>query len=127
MARHFIVMAGAFGFLGVAAGAFGAHILRNRLSADLVEVFETAVRYQMYHALSLLAVGILAERFPGPLATASGWLFVAGILVFSGSLYVLTLTGIRWLGAVTPLGGTALLAGWVCLVGAVLFSRQSVE
>ncbi len=124
MDRHFIFMAGVFGLLGVASGAFGSHILRNRLSADLFEVFEIAVRYQMYHTLSLLAVGILAERFPGPLTAASGWLFVAGILVFSGSLYVLTLTGIRWLGAVTPLGGTALLAGWACLAAAVLFSRQ---
>ncbi len=102
-------------FLAVAAGAFGAHALRPRLAPDLLEVFETAARYQMYHALALLAVAWASERWPGPAPALAGWLFVAGIVVFSGSLYLLSLTGQRWLGAITPLGGLAFLAGWAVL------------
>lgn len=100
--------------IAVAAGAFGAHGLRSRLApADLV-TFETAVRYQMYHALALLAVaGLLARG--AALAGAAGWSFLAGIALFSGSLYLLTLAGQRWMGAVTPLGGLAFLVGWVLL------------
>jgi uncharacterized membrane protein YgdD (TMEM256/DUF423 family) len=102
-------------FLAVAAGAFGAHALRARLSPDLLAVFETAARYQMYHALGLLAVAWMVTRWPGPWPARAGWLFVAGTVLFSGSLYALALTGVRWLGAITPLGGAAFLAGWLCL------------
>ncbi|MBK4735809.1 DUF423 domain-containing protein [Noviherbaspirillum pedocola] len=116
MDRFFFAAGSAFAFLGVAAGAFGAHALRTRLSPEMLAVFETGVRYQMYHALALLAVAWAQTRWPGAVLGASGWLFIAGILVFSGSLYVLTMTGIRWLGAITPLGGLALLAGWLCLL-----------
>jgi uncharacterized membrane protein YgdD (TMEM256/DUF423 family) len=108
-ARLFWVMGCVFGFLGVAAGAFGAHALRGRVPADMLAVFETAARYQMYHALALLAASSAARRGGG---TAAGWLFAAGIVVFSGSLYLLALTGTRWLGAITPIGGACFLAGW---------------
>lgn len=115
MERMFLLTAAVFGLLGVAAGAFGAHLLKNRLSQDLLEVFEVAVRYQMYHALSLLAVGLLASRANSPALATAGYAFILGTLVFSGSLYLLVLTGQRWLGAITPLGGTALLVGWAAL------------
>jgi uncharacterized membrane protein YgdD (TMEM256/DUF423 family) len=101
--------------LAVAAGAFGAHGLRARLAPDMLAVFETGARYQMYHGLALLAVAWAAERWPGGYAHAAGWLFVAGIVIFSGSLYVLSITGVRWLGAITPLGGLCFLVGWVAL------------
>jgi uncharacterized membrane protein YgdD (TMEM256/DUF423 family) len=115
MDRLFFVIGSLSALLGVALGAFGAHALKARLGADMLATFEVGVRYQMYHALALLAVGWACTRWPGPMVTASGWLFVAGIVLFSGSLYVLSLTGMRWLGAVAPLGGLALLAGWLCL------------
>lgn len=102
-------------FVGVALGAFGAHALRERLSADMLQVFETGVRYHFYHSLSLLAVGWLAETHPSPWITGAGLAFAAGVLVFSGSLYILALSGVRWWGAVTPLGGLAFLLGWLCL------------
>ena len=103
------------GFLGVALGAFGAHALKARLSPDLLAVFETGVRYQMYHVFALAAAAWGYARWPGRAFVAAGWLFVAGIVMFSGSLYLLALTGMRVLGAVTPLGGLAFLAGWLCL------------
>lgn len=103
-------------FLAVALGAFGAHALRQRLSPEMLSVFETGVRYHFYHALALFAVAWLAERHPGNLVQASGWSFTVGIVVFSGSLYLLSATGIRWLGAITPIGGLAFLAGWVLLL-----------
>ncbi len=106
--------------MSVAAGAFGAHGLRERISADMLTVFETGARYQMYHALALMVVAWAAGRWPGTVTSAAGWLFLAGIILFSGSLYVMALTGIRWLGAVTPLGGLAFLAGWLCLAWAAL-------
>jgi uncharacterized membrane protein YgdD (TMEM256/DUF423 family) len=118
--RLFWLLGSVFGFLAVAAGAFGAHALRARLPADLLEVFETGARYQMYHALALLAAGWLAAQWPSAAATAAGWLFTAGIVIFSGSLYLLALSGVRWLGAITPIGGVALLAGWVALALAAL-------
>ncbi|WP_089400918.1 DUF423 domain-containing protein [Noviherbaspirillum humi] len=116
MDKLFFSIGALFAFIGVGAGAFGAHGLRNRLGADMLAVFETGVRYQMYHALALLAVAWACTRWPGAATTAAGWLFIAGILVFSGSLYILSISGMRWLGAVTPLGGLALLAGWICLL-----------
>lgn len=102
--------------VSVAAGAFGAHALRARLTPELLAVFETAARYQMYHALALLAVAWATTRWPGALAVWAGWLFLAGTVLFSGSLYALALTGVRGLGAITPLGGVAFLAGWLCLL-----------
>jgi uncharacterized membrane protein YgdD (TMEM256/DUF423 family) len=118
--RLFVALGALFGFIAVGAGAFGAHALKNRLTPDLLAVFEVAVRYQMYHALALFACAWAVGKWPGALTTASGWLFVAGTLIFSGSLYALSLTGVRWLGAITPLGGLALLAGWLCLLAAAL-------
>lgn len=96
-------------FLDVALGAFGAHGLKNRLTPEMLTVFETGVRYQAYHALGLLLLAALR----GP--DKAGWCFVGGILLFSGSLYALALTGVRWLGAITPLGGLLFLAGWALL------------
>jgi uncharacterized membrane protein YgdD (TMEM256/DUF423 family) len=99
-------------FLAVALGAFGAHALRQRLTPEMLSVFEVGVRYHVYHALALFAVAWVSER-SGSLAQASGWAFVLGIVLFSGSLYLLAITGTRWLGAITPLGGVAFLVGWV--------------
>ncbi len=113
--RWFVALGGLSGLIAVGAGAFGAHALRARLTPESLAVFETASRYQMYHALALIAAGWVAARWPGPLAGWTGWLFLAGTIVFSGSLYLLALTGVRWLGAITPLGGLCFLAGWLCL------------
>jgi len=116
MTRTFFSLGAAFGALGVAAGAFGAHGLKGRLTPEMLAVFETGVRYHLIHALGLLAVAWASTRWASAAIRAAGWLFVVGILVFSGSLYVLTLTGIRGLGAITPLGGVAFIAGWLLLV-----------
>lgn len=115
MDRTFFRLGAFSALVAVAAGAFGAHAFRSRLAPDLLAVFETATRYQMYHALALLAVAWAADRWPGPAVRRAGWLFVAGTALFSGSLYLLALSGVRWLGAITPIGGAALLAGWACL------------
>ncbi len=120
MDRLFFALGAASAFLSVAAGAFGAHALRARLDPAALAVFETGARYQMYHALGLLAAAWAAARWPGPWPSRAGWLFLAGTLLFSGSLYALALTGIRWLGAVTPFGGVGFLGGWVCLVMAAI-------
>ena len=113
MDRLFVALGAASAFVAVGAGAFGAHALRARLAPDMLAVFETAAHYQMYHALALISVAWVAARWPGGIAPWAGWLFVAGTLLFSGSLYLMALTGMRWLGAVTPLGGLAFLAGWL--------------
>jgi uncharacterized membrane protein YgdD (TMEM256/DUF423 family) len=113
--RTFFGLGAVFALLAVGAGAFGAHALRQRLDPDLLDVFETAVRYQMFHALALIATAWAVSRWPASPAEWAGWLFLAGILLFSGSLYLLSLTGVRWLGAITPLGGVAWLAGWAVL------------
>ena len=105
--------------LGVAAGAFGAHALKQRLAPDLLAVFETGVRYQMYHALGLLAVAFASDRWRGVNFNPAGWLFLIGIILFSGSLYALCLTGVRVLGASTPLGGLCFLAAWALLAWGV--------
>jgi uncharacterized membrane protein YgdD (TMEM256/DUF423 family) len=115
MDRTFLALGAASAAISVAAGAFGAHALRARLAPDLLATFETAARYQMYHALALGLAGWAAARWPGAAPTWAGWLFVAGTVLFSGSLYALTLTGVRWLGAVTPFGGVAFIAGWIAL------------
>lgn len=116
MARLFMVIMGISGALVVGLGAFGAHALESRLSADMLETYQTAARYHFYHTLALLAVVVAAERWPtSNLPTLSGWLFVGGIVVFSGSLYLLVFTGMSWLGAITPLGGVAFISGWLLL------------
>jgi uncharacterized membrane protein YgdD (TMEM256/DUF423 family) len=134
MRRTFMLAGALAGFVGVALGAFAAHGLRGRLSPDMLAVFETGVRYQMYHALALMLTSALSTRSTmstasipstgaivhGRAAAAAGWLFVAGIVLFSGSLYVLAVTGIAVLGAITPLGGVAFLLGWACLAIATL-------
>jgi uncharacterized membrane protein YgdD (TMEM256/DUF423 family) len=111
------------GGIAVALGAFGAHGLKTRVDAELLVIFETGVRYHMYHALALLAVGWAATRWPGAAVTTAGWAFLVGIVVFSGSLYLMTFTGARWLGAITPIGGVAFLVGWVSLALAALKAR----
>ena len=115
MDRLFFVIGSLAAFAGVALGAFAAHGLKGRVTPELLATFEIGVRYHIYHALALLAAAWACARWPGALATASGWLFLAGIVIFSGSLYALSLTGARWLGAITPLGGLAFLGGWLCL------------
>jgi uncharacterized membrane protein YgdD (TMEM256/DUF423 family) len=115
MDRTFLLVGALAGFLAVTFGAFGAHALRGRLSPEMLAVFETGVRYHMYHALALLLVSAMMPRMGGWLVVASGWLFTAGIVLFSGSLYVLAFTGITIFGAITPIGGLAFLAGWACL------------
>jgi uncharacterized membrane protein YgdD (TMEM256/DUF423 family) len=115
MDRLFYGIGALSGMLAIAAGAFGAHALRARLTAEHLAIFETAARYQMYHALALFGVAWAITRWSGSLPVYAGWLFVLGSLIFSGSLYMLALTGARWWGAVTPIGGIAFLAGWACL------------
>jgi len=103
------------GLLAVAAGAFGAHYLKNRLSAGDLTTFETAARYQMYHALALLAISVMAHARPSATVSTAGWCMLLGIILFSGSLYGLALGGWKWLGLITPIGGLSLLAGWLML------------
>lgn len=123
MERLFLVLGALSAGVAVALGAFGAHTLRARLAPEMLDVFETGVRYQMYHALALLVVAWATARWPQAGAAAAGWLFVAGTLLFSGSLYVLVLSGARWLGAVTPLGGVAFILGWLVLAWRVGTAR----
>jgi len=120
MERLFLAAGGLSGAVAVAAGAFGAHALRGRLAPDLLAVYQTGAQYQALHALALLACGLMVTRAPGLLAAAAGWLFLAGTLLFSGSLYALALSGVRALGAVTPFGGVAFIAGWLALFAAAL-------
>jgi uncharacterized membrane protein YgdD (TMEM256/DUF423 family) len=108
----FLLLGTVFAGFAVAGGAFGAHFLKSILDPGMLVVFETAVRYQMYHALGLCIVSSAMERYPDQRLMPVGWLFTAGILLFSGSLFGLSLSGIRWLGALTPLGGAAFIAGW---------------
>jgi uncharacterized membrane protein YgdD (TMEM256/DUF423 family) len=117
MAQFFVSLAAILGGLSVAAGAFAAHGLQSKISERSLEVFHTGARYQMYHALALLLVGLLISRTatPQPMLLASGWLFIVGIAIFSGSLYALSLTDVKILGAITPLGGVALIIGWGAL------------
>jgi uncharacterized membrane protein YgdD (TMEM256/DUF423 family) len=116
MANTFMLIGSLAGFLGVAAGAFGAHSLRSLLSPDMLAVFETAARYQMYHAFALLFTAAVIGRVgDARLLSMAGWSFLAGVVLFSGSLYALALTGVSSLGAITPIGGVAFLIGWACL------------
>ena len=119
MERIFLVLAGLFGALAVAFGAFGAHALADRLPPGFLQAYETGVRYHFYHSLALIAVVVaIGRRATTKLPVIAGWLFVAGIAVFSGSLYALALSGVRILGAITPIGGMAFIAGWICLAWA---------
>ena len=116
MARRFLILAALAGALSVALGAFAAHGLKPRLDAHLLANWETGVRYQFYHVFALMAAAWLADRLPEyKSARWSGWLFLIGMVLFSGSLYVMALTGLRWLGAITPFGGVAFIAGWILL------------
>jgi len=115
MLRGFLMLAAFFGFTGVALGAFAAHGLKSRLSPDYLAIFHTGVTYQLVHALALFGVALLAAHIPGRLVTWAGVSFAIGILLFSGSLYLLTTTGIGKLGIITPFGGLAFLVGWFCL------------
>jgi uncharacterized membrane protein YgdD (TMEM256/DUF423 family) len=116
MEKTFVLIGAVMGGLGVALGAFGAHGLKGVLTPDMLANFETGVRYHMYHVFAMIAAAFMLSRAPDSgLATAAGWLFLAGTVVFSGSLYLMAFTGMRWLGAITPIGGAALIAGWVCL------------
>ncbi|MCK6455234.1 MAG: DUF423 domain-containing protein [Phycisphaerae bacterium] len=117
---YWLLVSAVNGLVAVAAGAFGAHALKDRLPAPDLAIFETGARYQMYHALALLAVAWLADRAPSPLVTAAGWAFTIGCVIFSGSLYALTLSGLRWLGAITPIGGVGLMLGWLLLAAAAI-------
>lgn len=122
-----VALGAALAGLGVAIGAFGAHGLQGRVTPDQLAIFEIGVRYQMYHALALVLLGLFAGRGPSPVpieippgVAPAAWLFLAGIVLFSGSLYVLVLTGTKWLGAITPIGGVAFLAAWVMFARAAL-------
>jgi uncharacterized membrane protein YgdD (TMEM256/DUF423 family) len=125
MTQIFLSVAAILGGLSVAAGAFASHALREKISERSLEIFETGARYQMYHALALFLVALLISRteLPQPTLVASGWLFIIGIAIFSGSLYALSLTGVKSLGAITPLGGVAFLAGW----GALAFAAWNLK
>lgn len=121
MFKLFVSLGSINALIAVTLGAFGAHSLKGRLSADMLAIFETGVQYHFYHALGLLAVGVIAAHLPeSGFLRWSGWLMFIGIIIFSGSLYVLAITGIKWLGAITPIGGTAFIAAWVMLAIAVL-------
>ena len=115
MDRVFFVIGALSAFIGVAAGAFGTHGLKSRMSIEMLSVFEIGVRYQMYHAFALIIAGLVQAKWPSSIVTIGGWLFVIGTIFFSGSLYLLSVSGVVWFGAIPPLGGLAFLAGWVCM------------
>lgn len=119
MERLFFLVGSISALIAVGLGAFAAHGLKGRLSPEMLNAFEVGVRYQMYHALALLAVAWALSRWPRAEITVAGWLFIAGTIIFSGSLYLLSLTGVRWIGAITPIGGVAFLLGWLSLVWGV--------
>lgn len=123
MSPRWIALGAVSAAIAVAAGAFGAHGLRARVGPDLLAVWETAARYHLVHALALVAVGQVAQAWRSALPRAAGWLFVVGTVLFSGSLYGLVLSGVRGLGAITPLGGVAFIAGWLCLAWAAWRAR----
>jgi uncharacterized membrane protein YgdD (TMEM256/DUF423 family) len=123
MDRTFFILGALLAALAVGAGAFGAHALRGRLAPELAEVFETAARYQTYHALALLAAAWAVDRWSNAASGLAGWLFLGGSVVFCGTLYLISFGGPRWLGAITPLGGVAFLAGWIALAWAAWQGR----
>ncbi len=116
MDRFFFSAGAIAAFIGVALGAFGAHSLRTKLTPEMLNIFEVGVRYQIYHAFGLIAVAWAMTKWPEANLNSAGWCFIAGIMIFSGSLYLLSLTDTRWLGAITPIGGLAFLAGWAILI-----------
>ena len=119
-AKLFLLLGSTSALLAVLLGAFGAHSLKNKLSADMLAIFQTGVQYHFYHSLGLLAVGFIATQLPvSSTLKWSGWLMFVGIVIFSGSLYLLSITGVRWLGAITPIGGVAFIAGWALLAYAI--------
>lgn len=120
IAKLFLSLGAISGALGVIIGAFGAHGLKAKLSPDMLTVYQTGVQYHFYHTFALLAVGLLALKFQSGLLTSSGWSFLIGIIIFSGSLYTLSITGISKLGAITPIGGLFFIIGWVMLAVAVV-------
>ena len=120
IAKLFLSIGAISGALAVMLGAFGAHGLKNMLSEEMLKVWHTGVEYHFYHTFALLAVGLLALKFQSGALTASGWSFLAGTAIFSGSLYALSLSGIKILGAITPIGGLMFIAGWVLLAVAVI-------
>ncbi len=120
ISKTFIILGAVLGFLGVAFGAFGAHALKEKLTVNYLNIFEVGVRYQMYHALALILIAFVYSSFPNLYVQASGWLTFFGVLIFSGSLYILALTSVTTWGAVTPIGGAVLLAGWLLLFLGVL-------
>ncbi len=119
MDRFFFSAGAIAAFVAVALGAFGAHSLKTKLSPEMLDIFEVGVRYQMYHALGLIAVAWATTRWPEANLNSAGWAFIIGIVIFSGSLYLLSATGMRWLGAITPIGGLAFLAGWAILAWSI--------
>lgn len=125
MSRIFLAIASILAGLSVAAGAFASHALKEQLTEKALSIFETGAKYQMYHALALVLVALLLSRaeVTNPLMVSAGWAFLAGIAIFSGSLYALSLTGIKWLGAITPFGGAAFMMGWGCLAVAAFNFR----
>ncbi len=116
MKNLYFALGAAFSLLSVLFGAFAAHLLKDKLTEKMVDVFEIAVRYQMYHGIGLIVVAWALSQWQNAYISAAGWCFIVGIFIFSGSLYILSLTGLSWLGAITPIGGLAFIAGWGCLV-----------
>ena len=123
MDKLFFIIGAVLGCLGVAAGAFGAHALKDQLAPERLVQYELAVRYQMYHAFALLAAAWCAQRWPGGAAHAAGWLFIVGVVIFCGTVYALSFGSPRWFGAITPIGGVCLIAGWALLAWAALRAR----
>ena len=116
MKNLYFALGSAFSLLSVLFGAFGAHFLEDKLTEEMLNIFEGAVRYQMYHGIGLIVVAWALSQWQNAYISAAGWCFIVGILIFSGSLYILSLTGLSWLGAITPIGGLAFIAGWGCLI-----------
>ena len=119
MERLFFIFGALSALIGVGAGAFGAHGLKDRLDPEMLSIFEVGVRYQMYHAFALIAAAWSQTKWPSKLVTIAGWMFVVGTVIFSGSLYMLSMTDEKWLGMITPFGGLAFMAGWACIAWAV--------
>jgi len=125
MNKTFLIIGAVLMAFGVGLGAFGAHALKQKLSVEMMAVYKTAVEYNFYHALGLILIGILYQLYPSKMVMASGWVVFLGVILFSGSLYFLSITGIKWIGAITPIGGVAFIAGWVLLViGIIKYSPQ---
>jgi uncharacterized membrane protein YgdD (TMEM256/DUF423 family) len=125
MNRKFIMMGAGLMALGVMLGAFGAHALKERLEPSMLQIYHTGVEYQFYHAIGVLIVGVLFRTYPSVGLKWAGWLFIAGIVLFSGSLYLLALTGINELGMITPIGGVSFIAGWMTMALSLVKRNQA--